>query len=68
MMFAFAETDKPYATSPTELSGEFRALGEARWERGRDRWAKCLAEDDWRGYEGGQIEPPAYAAAQEMTE
>jgi hypothetical protein len=68
MPFAFGELDKPYAVNPVELSSEFKRLGETRWERGRDRWAKCLYEDRWTGYEGGSIEPPAYAAAQEMGE
>jgi hypothetical protein len=68
MPFAFGELDKPYAVNPIELSGEFKRLGETRWERGRDRWAKCLAEDRWTAYEGGTLEPPAYAGAQEMGE
>lgn len=68
MPFAFGELAKPYAVNPIQLSGEFQRLGETRWERGRDRWAKCLYEDRWTAYEGGTLEPPAYAAAQEMGE
>lgn len=68
MPFAFGELDKPYAVNPIQLSGEFKRLGETRWERGRDRWAKCLYEDRWTAYDGGTLEPPAYALAQEMGE
>jgi hypothetical protein len=68
MPFAFGELDKPYAVNPIRLDGEFQRLGEARWERGRNRWAKCLYEDRWTAYDGGTIDPPAYALAQEMGE
>ena len=68
MPFAFGELDKPYAVNPITLSGEFKRLGETRWERGLNRWAKCLYENRWTAYDGGVIEPPAYALAQEMGE
>jgi hypothetical protein len=68
MLFAFAELEKPYAVSPITLNGEFRTLGEARWVRGRDLWAKCLNADDWTGYAGGDLAPPAWAMTEEMGE
>ncbi len=68
VLFAFCELEKPYAVNPVSLSGEFMRLGEQRWERGRDRWTKCLMEDSWHAYEGGSIEPPAWALAEDMGE
>lgn len=67
-VFAFVETDKPYAVNPITLSGEFKRMGDARWERGRDRWAESLARDEWACYQGGTIEPPAWALSEEMGE
>lgn len=68
IVFAFCELDKPWAVNPITLNGEFRALGEARWIRGRDLWAKCLNADDWTGYAGGDLAPPAWAMSEEMGE
>lgn len=68
MLFAFVELEKPYAVNPIRLSGEFHRLGEARWERGRNQWAAGLKSDQWSGYESGTLEPPAWAAAEEMSE
>lgn len=68
MLFAFGELERPYAVNPVTLNGEFMRLGEQRWERGRDAWAKCLAVDTWTSYEGGTLEPPAWALAEDMAE
>lgn len=68
VVFAFAEIDKPYAVNPITMSGEFAALGEARWIRGRNRWAESLARDEWACYSGGALEPPPWAMAEEMGE
>ena len=59
--FAFAELEKPYAVAPVTLNGEFMRLGEQRWERGRDAWQAALEGDNWTGYGGGSLEPPAWA-------
>lgn len=66
-VLAFGELSKPYAVNALELDGEFARIGEARWERGRDRWAKGLREDHWTGYAGGQLPAPPWAKAEEMA-
>ena len=65
-LFAFAELAKPYACNVVELDGEFIALGEQRWLRGRDKWAECLREDKWPSYEARRIAPPPWAMTKEM--
>lgn len=67
-VFAFCELEKPYAVNPVMLSGEFVRLGEARWLRGRDRWHESLERDEWPGYVGGSLEPPAWALADDLGE
>lgn len=69
-VFAFCELEKPYAVNPLRFDAEYKALGRARWNRGRERWRQCLADDKWRGYgEGiGTLGPPPWAQAQEMRE
>lgn len=48
--FWFLSTSPPYLVVPAELDGSFRKLGKSRWERGRDRWAECLATGVWPSY------------------
>jgi hypothetical protein len=67
-VFAFCELEKPYATAPITLNGEFARLGEARWVRGRDLWAAALQNDDWGGYVGRSLEPPPWALADDLGE
>lgn len=66
VVFAFLELDKPYAVNPVTLNGEFMRLGDARWERGRDLWAAALRDDNWTGFAGGALEPPAWATADDL--
>ena len=35
---------------PVELGGELRTIGEQRWRRAVDAWAKCLQANKWPGY------------------
>lgn len=62
---------EPYsaAVTPVTLSGDFRRLGEQRWQRAVNTWARCLREDRWPGYTTGPItiDAPEWAMAAEMT-
>lgn len=50
---------------PAPLDGEFRKIGEAKWERATETWARCLASDLWPSYPiVDRVSPPAW----EMTE
>lgn len=57
------------AVTPVTLSGDFRRLGEQRWQRAVNTWARCLREDRWPGYTTGPItiDAPEWAMAAEMT-
>lgn len=68
MHFLFCELDKPYAVNPAPLDSEFMRIGEHRWERARNRWAKCLRSGDWNMYEPRPIVAPAWAKQREMGE
>lgn len=46
----FLEMAEPYLLSVVELDEAYIALGEAKWQRAVDLWAKCLSEDVWPGY------------------
>ncbi len=53
-----------------EPSGAMRELGEMKWARACEAWARCLASGKWPGYSDGvvRIEPPSWAMAEEITE
>lgn len=66
--FIFAELEPPYVVTPVRLNGEFRALGEHRWRRAVNLWARCMREGNWPGYADGVLElaPPRWALANEL--
>ncbi len=68
MNFLFCELEKPYAVNPAPLDSEFQRIGEHRWERSRDRWAKCLRSGNWESYQSKPIAAPAWAKQREMGE
>jgi hypothetical protein len=67
-VFVFYETEPPYAVVPRRLSGEFRQLGERRWKRAVDTWARCLKTGVWPGYDDRirDLEPAPWALAKDM--
>lgn len=46
----FCELTEPYLLSVVELDDAYIALGEAKWQRAVDLWAKCLSTNNWPGY------------------
>lgn len=66
VVFAFLELAKPYVVNPVTFSARFRRLGEARWERACNIWARCLKEDHWPAYAGGELDPPHWAETEDM--
>lgn len=69
-LFAFAETDPPYALNLTEPDGALREIGERRWRRAVETWAECMetygAKQPWPGYGRiNQLSAPAWALARE---
>jgi hypothetical protein len=65
--FLFAELEPPYAVTTCAPAGSLRELGERRWRRAVNLWARCLKEKKWPGYAEGvvQLEAPRYALADE---
>lgn len=53
---------------PVELGGGMRRLGEMKWRRAIETWARCLREDVWPGYTTGiaTVDAPEWAIEDEM--
>lgn len=49
-LFLFLESSPPHVVVPAELTGAYRELGESRWRRAVNIWARCLRDDRWPGY------------------
>ena len=66
-LFAFCEGDTPFAMNLVRPDGMFRELGERRWLRAVEIWARCLATDTWPAYGTGVnlISAPTWALARE---
>ena len=66
-LFAFCETEDPYAMNVTTPCGAFREIGERRWRRAVETWGHCTEHDDWPDYGLGinYISPPAWVLARE---
>jgi hypothetical protein len=67
-IFAFAESEEPFALNLREPDGVFRELGERRWRRAVTTWARCTANNEWPAYDAGPISPPPWALAREEFE
>lgn len=65
--FVFYELEPPYAVTPARLSGEFRELGQRRWERAVHTWAACLSGNRWPAYVDriATLEAPRWALAKD---
>jgi len=48
-----------------EASGTLRELGESRWARAVETWAKCLRMNEWPAYGSARLEAPDWALKQE---
>ncbi len=66
-LFAFVESDEPYAMNLTEPDGMLRELGERRWRRAVETWATCIKTNEWPGYgrSVNKLSAPAWALARE---
>lgn len=67
-VFLCCELVPPYSVTPCRPNGEMRMLGNARWARAVDAWARCIRDDHWPDYTDGEIvdiAPPVYALADE---
>lgn len=62
-VFLFCELAAPFAVAPYRLDGEFRQLGQAKWDRCVQEWHRCLKAGHWPTYvEGiGTLSAPRYA-------
>lgn len=69
-VFLFMELDPPYSVTPLRPDGTMRALGEARWHRAIDTWARCVKNNKWPGYTDciAQVAPPPWAMSKEIEE
>lgn len=67
-VFLFLELEAPFAVTPVRLNGEFRELGERKWRRAVNAWARCAREDVWPGYAGRVLDlaPPHWAMANDL--
>lgn len=67
-VFVFCEPTSGVVT-PITLAGDFEALGNARWQRAIDTWARCLRQERWPAYtsEVVTISAPDWAMAAEQT-
>lgn len=68
--FIFAETDPPFAVQPdVSRAGSMQQLGELRWRRAVDTWARCLATNKWPGYpqQPVRVEARSFSLAAEMA-
>lgn len=67
--WVFVEADTGAVTRMT-LGGSMRALGEAKWKRAVNTWARCLRTGEWPAYTTAPVvaEAPAWALENEMTE
>ncbi len=67
--FVFVETSSPFAVTPVQISGEWAAIGEAKWQRALDIWKNCNETGVWPGYtsESMRLEAPMWALADEIN-
>lgn len=65
MVFWFCETEPPYCVTPVECAGSMRMLGQLKWQKAIDTWARCLASGQWSDYvtEPVRVEAPAWELA-----
>lgn len=66
--FLFVEVEPPYATNLVEPDGAFAELGEQRWRRALNAWARCVSDNHWPAYGTGinRIGVPQWALNREI--
>jgi hypothetical protein len=70
-LFAFVESEEPYALNLTTPDGMMREIGSSRWKRAVELWGQCIAthgaERPWPGYGTGinMLSAPAWALMKE---
>ena len=67
-VFLFVELTAPYAVTPLVPSGALRQLGDLRWKRACETWARCLKTNTWPGHvtEITRVEAMPWALTKEM--
>lgn len=71
-LFIYIEVEAPHALSVVRPGGAMRHLGESKWSRACELWAKYLAEygteKPWPGYstEIVDVDPPAWAMSADL--
>lgn len=64
----FVENGDVPAITVRPVGGSMRELGERKWKRAVETWARCLAANDWPDYgDDGQIEAPPWAMTKDMN-
>jgi hypothetical protein len=73
VLFLFAQSRAPYMVTPVTCDGALRHIGESRWIRAKETWARCLAggreAKHWPQHVDRPIEvhPPAWVLARELA-
>jgi hypothetical protein len=62
-LFLFIEVHAPYAINLVEPDGTFQEIGDRRWRRSLETWARCEKNQHWPAYGDGikRIAPPPWA-------
>jgi hypothetical protein len=65
----FAEKEEPFAFTVGDPDGLTEHLGEQRWRRACEIWARCLKTDRWPSYADGPVRVgmPEWKMREEMT-
>lgn len=66
----FCEFEPPYCLTPVVPASSMLELGERRWRRAINTWARCMKANSWPPYatKPVYIDAPAWALNQEMDE
>lgn len=69
MVFLFCESEPPYVVQPIVPDGQFKALGQARWDRAVRTWHECMKSGRWPGYSDQvvTVSPAVWALNREMS-
>jgi hypothetical protein len=46
----FCEATPPHCVTAVRFAGSLRELGERKWQRGVNRWERCVRMGEWRDY------------------
>lgn len=68
-LFAFCEPDEPHAINIVQPDGVFRELGERRWLRALNIWARCQKTGEWPAFGDAvnQLSSPPWALSREES-